>query len=187
MRGSRSAIWFGAECPLCPLNCSIFYFLLTCFQQQLCDCLVSLFFFFFKLAMHIQTSRITFRMWSKEAIADLQLPRSPKTCDLPAKRSILRWFAGNKSSCNWLSWNKGRANELVVSERLVLVGAWQATRRQAAVSPLHRKRRPTRRRLDLTVGKHADAHIHVQRQTPHMLQTSRQDNNTKEMPTWVTA
>lgn len=145
------------------------------------------FFFFFKLAMHIQTSRITFRMWSKEAIADLQLPRSPKTCDLPAKRSILRWFAGNKSSCNWLSWNKGRANELVVSERLVLVGAWQATRRQAAVSPLHRKRRPTRRRLDLTVGKHADAHIHVQRQTPHMLQTSRQDNNTKEMPTWVTA
>lgn len=167
MRGSRSAIWFGAERPLCPLNSSIFYFLLTCFQQQLWDCL------FFFLAMHIQTSRITFRMWSNDPIADLQLPRSPKTCDLPAKRNILSRFAGNKSSCNRLSWNKDRANELVVSERLVLVGAWQATRRQAAVSPLHRKRRPTRRRLDLTVGKHADAHIHVQRQTPHMLQTSR--------------
>lgn len=99
-RRSRSAIWFGAERPLCPLNSSIFYFLLTCFQQQLCDCL------FFFLAMHIETSRITFRMWSNDPIADLQLPRSPKPCDLPAKRNILRWLAGYKSSCNRLSWNK---------------------------------------------------------------------------------
>lgn len=56
-------------------------------------------------------------MRSNDPIADLQLPRSPKTCDLPAKRNILRWSAGNKSSCNRLSWNKDTSYAADISVR----------------------------------------------------------------------